>query len=90
MPVFRRPSGRSSRSRVRARPIDGASFDPSGRDLPLADMDQAAQKRAGRQHDGAARDPGAIGTEHRHQPSGVDFQVLDGGGAQCKVGRVVQ
>ena len=50
VPVFSRPSSKPS-PLERARQPDRWRFaDPAGRDLPLADMDQAAQEGAGGQH----------------------------------------
>ena len=47
VPVFSRPSRKPSRSSVRASPTDGASPTRPAGILLLADMDQAAQERAG-------------------------------------------
>jgi hypothetical protein len=45
-------------------PERGRLAHPSGRDLALADMDQATQKSAGRKHDRARLEDAAIGQNH--------------------------
>ena len=61
VPVFSRPSANPRRSSVAERPDGRRLADPAGRDLLLADMDQAAQERAGGQDHGAGRKFAAIG-----------------------------
>ena len=53
VPVFSRPSAKPSRSKRQRKPDGGRLADPAGRGLLLADMDQAAQERAGGQDHGA-------------------------------------
>ena len=60
VPVFRRPSAKPNRSRVHDSPSDGLSPDAAGRDLRLADVDQAAQERAGGEDDGARGEAAAV------------------------------
>ena len=77
VPVLSRPSAKPSRSSVPRKPKRRRLADPAGRDLPLADMDQAAQERAGGQHHRA----GAQARGHRpaarrdHAPVG-DQQIV--------------
>ena len=51
--------------------------DPAGRRLPLADMDQAAQERAGGQHHGAAGELAAVGQADAGHAALADQQIVD-------------
>ena len=60
------PAEREAEPLERARKPDGGRLaDPAGRRLLLADMDQAAQERAGGQHHGAAGKFAAVGQRER-------------------------
>ena len=77
VPVFSRPSAKPWRASVCDRPSDGRFADPARRDLFFADMDQAVEKGAGRQHDPAGRNPPAV-AEHEPAdlPAGIEQQIL--------------
>ena len=64
VPVLSRPSVKPARSSVAERPSAGASPTRPAGDLPLADMDQAAQEGAGGEHDRAGSKVPAIGQAH--------------------------
>ena len=61
--------------------------DPARRNLLLADMDQAAQKRAGGQHHGAAADDAAIGQSDARNAL-LDDQVVHLGFDHSQIGRL--
>ena len=77
VPVFSRPSAKPARSSVRESPVAGASPDPAGRNLPLADVDEAAQKRAGGQHDSAAPKHPAVGKPHARHATVRRDEIVD-------------
>ena len=60
VPVLRRPSLKPDAGHGRRKAHDGLLVHPTCGDLAIADMDQAAQERAGGQDDGAACQPAAI------------------------------
>ena len=63
----------------------------AGGRAPVADVDDAAQERAGGQHRGAAGDPGPVGANHGGEAAvRPDLQVLHRRRAQCQGGRGVQ
>ena len=78
VPVFSRPRRKPSRVE-RLRQADRRLFaDPARRNLDLADMDQAAQERAGGDDHGAGRQSPAVAEHARPatRPSAID-QVVD-------------
>ncbi len=77
VPVLRRPSAKPSRSSVSERPDRRRLADPAGRRLLFADMDQAAQERAGGQHRGAAGELAAVGEAHAPHRAVSDQQIVD-------------
>ena len=66
------PAQREARAFRASRKTDGRRLaDPAGRSLSLADVDQAAQERAGRQHHGAGRNNRA------HRPAEPRDAMID-------------
>ena len=70
VPVFRRPRERPRRASAR-QAQRGILAHPTGRDLPVAEVDQAAEEGARRQHHGAAGDLPAIGEDDRRHRAGI-------------------
>ena len=72
------PAELEARARHRRRKAHGGLFvHAAGDDLLLADMDQTAQEGSGRQNDGAAGQPPAVGKDDGRDPAVVEFEVLD-------------
>ena len=82
VPVFSRPSRRPG-ARQRLRQADARRLAmPAGRRRRLAEMDQPAQERAGRQHDRRGCDLAAV-----RQPHAGDAAVCDDAGRRLRLRR---
>ena len=69
----RKPGGFETARQAERRRLSGAAR----RDLALADMDQAAQEGAGRQHDRAGAEAAAVGRHDARCAAGLDDQIVD-------------
>ena len=76
VPVFKRPSAKPARSSVSERPIARRLADAAGRNFLFADMDEAAQKRAGGQNHRAGWIFAAIGEVDAANTTIFDGQIV--------------
>ena len=76
VPVFSRPSANPSAFQRRGKAQRRRFADPAGRGLLLADVDQAAQERAGGQDHGAGGEFAAIGQADTGHAAIVDRQIV--------------
>ena len=86
VPVFKRPSAKPAFFQ-RARKSDRRRFaDAAGGNLFFADMDEAAQKRAGGENHGAAGDLAAVGEFDAANAAVVDDEIVGFGFDHLKFG----
>ena len=77
VPVLSRPRAKPRAGEGPRQPERWRLADPTGRDLFLADMDQAVQKGAGGQHHPARRDRTAVAEHHPANPAiAVEREIL--------------
>ena len=87
VPVLRRPMRRPKTIEPRREAERRRLVDAPGRDLALADMDQAAQEGAGGEHHGAGAEAAAVGGDDAGDRAVLDDQVLDRRLDHCEVRR---